>query len=106
MAWLVGSSRVAGPYHRSGIAPCPEGSRANLPLVRGESVTGVVLRALVERFLGSARVPGVGPHRQLERRAFQAKNLSPHGTGRVPSGEIAAAWNAGRSGEDPHGRPR
>jgi hypothetical protein len=25
---LVGSSRVAGPYHRSGIAPCPESSAA------------------------------------------------------------------------------
>src|SRR5450759_4524090 len=28
---LVGSSRVSGPYHRSGIAPCPEGSGAILP---------------------------------------------------------------------------
>ena len=31
VAPLVGSSRVAGPYHRSGIAPCPEGSARNVP---------------------------------------------------------------------------
>src|SRR4029077_21021262 len=41
MAPLVGSSRVAGPYHRSGIAPCPEGSRANLPLAAQEFEGGV-----------------------------------------------------------------
>ena len=35
---LVGSSRCRGRYHRSGIAPCPEGSGAMLPLPRTASV--------------------------------------------------------------------
>ena len=77
MAPLVGSSRVAGPYHRSGIAPCPEGSG-------GKSTT----RRAIDEVAASRPWIAGRSRRRLG---------SPRGTTGVPTGEPLARWNTQRS---------
>ena len=95
MAPLVGSSRVAGPYHRSGIAPCPEGSAANLPPDTREIDDGRIRAPHTHAWVAGRA--SVGSCLHLERCAFQRAIVSPRGTSHVPIGDSTAAWNAVRS---------
>ena len=85
---LVGSSRVAGPYHRSGIAPCPEGSAA-------ESTTP---RAWTNR-RDAAELRQTGPVIGAGS-APPGRSARVHAAGSSAAGPSAAAATRGRQRSD------